>query len=191
MSYEVDYLPVATGTGNNADTQTNFAGSTYQQQGFVQGVANPAQANKLWRQSSIMAAALATFISNVLSINVLDDGNLGALVTNLTNAITALVQSSLAFQCSFGSSSSFVALPAFLTGGTTRWIIKWGTLPNGGYPTTYTFDSTVPFGATPVIVGNPTGGGSQILALGNFSATGFSYGCPSGQAGNFIAIGHS
>jgi hypothetical protein len=85
----IDYLPVATAIGNNADSQVNFAGSGYQTLGFQTGIALPQQANKIWRQTSMMCAALAHFISNVLGINVLDDGNLTTLTTNLTNAITA------------------------------------------------------------------------------------------------------
>jgi hypothetical protein len=85
----IDYLPVATAVGNNADSQVNFAGSGYQTLGFQTGIALPQQANKIWRQTSMMTAALANFIANTLSINVLDDGNLAALITNLTNAITA------------------------------------------------------------------------------------------------------
>jgi hypothetical protein len=89
MSLEVDYLPVATAAGNNADSQANFDGSGYQQLGFVNGIAQPFQANKLWRQSSMIAAAVANFIANELNINVLDDGNLAELITNLTNAIVS------------------------------------------------------------------------------------------------------
>jgi hypothetical protein len=89
MSLEVDYLPVATAAGNNADSQANFEGSGYQTLGFVNGIAQPFQANKLWRQSSMIAAAVANFIANELNINVLDDGNLAELITNLTNAIVS------------------------------------------------------------------------------------------------------
>jgi hypothetical protein len=83
----VDYLPVATGGSANVDSQANFLGSGYQTNGFAVGIAEPFQANKIWRQSSMMSAALANFISTTLGINVLDDGNLPTLITNLTNAI--------------------------------------------------------------------------------------------------------
>ena len=92
MSFEVDYLPCAVAAGNNADTQANFVGSGYQLNGFVNGIAQPFQANKLWRQSSMIAAAVANFISNQLQIPVLDDGNIAELITNLTNAIASAAQ---------------------------------------------------------------------------------------------------
>jgi hypothetical protein len=92
MSFEVDYLPCAVASGNNADTQANFVGSGYQLNGFVNGLAQPFQANKLWRQSSMIAAAVANFISNELGIPILDDGNLPELITNLTDAIASTAQ---------------------------------------------------------------------------------------------------
>lgn len=87
MSLEVDYLPVATAVGANVDTQANFLDSGYQTDGFQNGIALPSQANKIWRQSSMISAAVANFISNELNINVLDDGDIAALITNLTAAI--------------------------------------------------------------------------------------------------------
>lgn len=92
MSLEVDYLPVATAVGNNADSQVNFQGSGYQTLGFNNGIAQPYQANKIWRQCSMVAAAVANFISNQLTIPVIDDGNLAALITNFTNAIISAAQ---------------------------------------------------------------------------------------------------
>lgn len=83
----IDYLPIAAGPGANVDSQANFNGSGYQTVGFESGIAESAQLNKCWRQSSMIAAAIATFISQTLGIPVLDDGNLAALVTNLTNAL--------------------------------------------------------------------------------------------------------
>jgi hypothetical protein len=83
----VDYLPVATAAGANVDSQATFAGSGYQTTGFQNGLAIPSQINKALRQGSMLAAALANFISATLGISVIDDGNLATLITNLTNAI--------------------------------------------------------------------------------------------------------
>jgi hypothetical protein len=94
----IDYLPVAVATGNNADSQVNFAGSGYQTLGFQTGIALPQQANKIFRQTSMMTSALAHFIANTLGSNVIDDGNLAALITLLTNALTAGAGSAPTFQ---------------------------------------------------------------------------------------------
>lgn len=95
MSLEVDYLPVAAAGGANVDSQANFVGSGYQLDGFTVGTANPQQANKIWRQASMMAAAVANFIANTLNINVLDDGNIANLITNFTNAVTAACRNAM------------------------------------------------------------------------------------------------
>lgn len=86
----VDFLPVATAVGANVDSQAAFAGSGYQEDGFQVGIAQPAEANKIWRQSSMIGAAVANFIANVLGVDVLDDGNLSVLITNLTDAIESV-----------------------------------------------------------------------------------------------------
>jgi hypothetical protein len=96
MSLEVDYLPVATATGANVDSQANFQGSTYQEDGFQVGIAQPYQINKILRQTSMIAAAVANFISNELNTPILDDGNLATLITNLTNAIIAAAKAAAA-----------------------------------------------------------------------------------------------
>jgi hypothetical protein len=99
----VDYLPVATDAGANVDSQAAFAGSGYQTLGFTSGVALSRQINKCLRQSSMVGAAVANFIANELGINVLDDGNIANLITNLTNAIASLAAS--------GSAPKMVVVP--------------------------------------------------------------------------------
>lgn len=117
MEYEIDYLPVATGTSANVDTQAEFVASTYQATGFTAGTASSSSANKIWRQASMMAAAVANLISNALGINVLDDGNLPELVTNLTNAIPAAASAGTLTQVTAapGTSNTEVANTAFVS----------------------------------------------------------------------------
>lgn len=92
----IDYLPVATSGTANVDPQSSFAGSPYQENGFVDGIASPQQANKIWRQASMVGAAFATFISNILNISVLDDGNLVGLTNNFYLAVIQLIQTATA-----------------------------------------------------------------------------------------------
>lgn len=92
MPLEVDYLPFAVSGVANVDSQSDFAGSSYQENGFAPNSvpAQSKQLNKVWRQSSMFAAALAQFISNTLQINVLDDGNLSNLLANYQAALVAM-----------------------------------------------------------------------------------------------------
>jgi hypothetical protein len=87
----VDYLPFAVGGAPNVVDQATYlasaSGSGQVADGYQSGLAQSNWLNKTWRQSSMIAAAVAKYVSNVLAIDVLDDGNLANLVTNFTSAI--------------------------------------------------------------------------------------------------------
>jgi len=106
MTTTVDYKPVAIGGAANVETQAAFAGDTaILNNGFTAGTALSAKVNKILRQSSMSAAALATFISNALNADVLDDGNLSGLVAQLTSAITTIATGSVATPGYFSADS--------------------------------------------------------------------------------------
>jgi hypothetical protein len=86
-----EFLPVAAASGAEVDTQIDFAGSGYQVDGFTVGPTDPAQLNKVLRQSTAFSAALANWIVNVSAVNVPDDGNRPALTTLFANAIAAAI----------------------------------------------------------------------------------------------------
>lgn len=83
----IDFIPFATGGGANVVSQGTYVGAAWVGSGFAAGIAPSNQLNKVWRQSSFVAAAVATYISNQLSIDVLDDGVLATFVANLALAI--------------------------------------------------------------------------------------------------------
>lgn len=87
MALEVDYVPFATGGGANVYSPATYQALAVVPTGVEPGLADPQLANTTWRLASMVSAAVATFISNVLGINILDDGNLANLVTNLTSAV--------------------------------------------------------------------------------------------------------
>lgn len=84
-----DFLPFATGGGANVVSQAAYAALPAVSTGYQSGVAQSAQLNKTWRQSSIMAAVLAQFIVQQTGQNATDDGTTAALLANLTAAIGA------------------------------------------------------------------------------------------------------
>jgi hypothetical protein len=121
MTNVVDYQPFANGSGANVESQAQFltdlgAGGTLVN-GYATGLAKSTQFNKVARQSSMMAAALATFISTELNTSVLDDGNLAALTTNFTNALITLVaanapQSTVYCGSAGGTANALVLTPS-------------------------------------------------------------------------------
>jgi len=87
----VDFLPFATDPGANVITQVAYAALPAVADGFEAGLAQSAQLNKVWRQSSFMSAVLANWIADTLTVDVLDDGDLNAMVILYNDALEALV----------------------------------------------------------------------------------------------------
>lgn len=89
MSNEVDYIPFATGGGANVYVPATYQGLSVVGTGVQPGLADGTLYNTSMRLASMIAAAVANYISQQLNISVLDDGNLTTLITNLTAAITS------------------------------------------------------------------------------------------------------
>lgn len=71
----------------NVITQTEYLALAALIDGFTAGTANSAQLNKVWRQSSIMAAMLGDFIEQGSGNNVVDDGTTATILLNLLSAL--------------------------------------------------------------------------------------------------------
>jgi microcystin-dependent protein len=56
--------------------------------GFSAGTASSNQLNKVWRQSSIMAAVLAQFIVDETGLDAIDDGTTATLLANFKTAVS-------------------------------------------------------------------------------------------------------
>ncbi len=84
-----DFLVFGGGSSPNVIDQATYAALTARQAGFQSGTALSAQLNKVWRQSSIMAAVLAQFTANYSGQNSVDDGTTATLLTNLVVALNA------------------------------------------------------------------------------------------------------
>lgn len=88
MPTSSDFYSFAGGVGANAMTQADYAAAVaLRSNGFSSGTAQSLQLNKVWRQSSIMAAVLAQFIANVTGVPSVDDGTTATLLSNLTKSI--------------------------------------------------------------------------------------------------------
>ena len=91
----VEFVPFADGPGANVlALATYIAGTLSQGQnrdiGFLGGtVAESQEANRVWRQASMMAAALAHLIADATGQDVLDDGNLPNLTALLKQGVAS------------------------------------------------------------------------------------------------------
>lgn len=75
--------------GANVLTQAEYLAIAALSTGFTSGKASSKEVNKVLRQSSFVAAAVAQFISDLASVDVLDDGNVAGLTANFISAISA------------------------------------------------------------------------------------------------------
>jgi hypothetical protein len=111
---EVDFLPIAVSGSSVVDSQGTYAGSGYQLNGFSTGITLTASMNKALRQGTVMAAALANWVSGVLNQAVLDNGNVTTLTTQIGQAIAHVISSA---STPVVVSVSYSATPTFNASG--------------------------------------------------------------------------
>lgn len=104
-----DFVPFATANNANVTPQATYIAEPTTSAGFSSGVAPSADCNKAWRQGTMIAAAVANFISNELGINIPDDGNLTNLILNLTAAINVPITTAKNAAESFATSAANTA----------------------------------------------------------------------------------
>ncbi|WP_124836008.1 hypothetical protein [Burkholderia glumae] len=90
MAATNDFLAFGGGSSPNVIDQPTYAALPARLTGFQSGVAQSAQLNKVWRQSSIMAAVLAQFIVVRTGQSATDDGTTATLLNNLLASTASL-----------------------------------------------------------------------------------------------------
>lgn len=85
------FLPFATDEDANVMSQADYTALAARQAGFQAGVASSQQLNKTWRQASIISTAIAQFICDNQAEDVLDNGEIPTLVTQLESAIQSFL----------------------------------------------------------------------------------------------------
>lgn len=82
-----DFKAFATGNSANVISQADYLALAALVSGFSSGKASSAQVNKALRQATVMANVLAQFIADSAKVDVLDDGNTAAILSNLKNSM--------------------------------------------------------------------------------------------------------
>jgi hypothetical protein len=150
-----DFLPFATGGSANVVSQSVYAALAALTNGYQSGVANSAQINKTFRQSSIMAAVLAQFTADQTGANSVDDGTTSTLLANLKKATSGRLIRTLVYTN---------------VSGTQNVSIDGGTPTTTG-ASTYVPSSTMTFAIVKVLGGGGGGGGTATTSTGQ-AATG-------------------
>lgn len=87
-----DIIPFATDPSANVESQAAYEADPQTATGFTSGIAKAEKLNKVWRQSSFIAAGIANFCV-AQGVDVPDDGDLGALVTEIETALSNFIGS--------------------------------------------------------------------------------------------------
>ncbi|HDX8789426.1 TPA: hypothetical protein RQO06_002951 [Klebsiella michiganensis] len=82
-----DFKAFATGKSANVISQADYLALAALVSGFSSGKASSAQVNKALRQATVMANVLAQFIADSANVDVLDNGNTAAILSNLKNSM--------------------------------------------------------------------------------------------------------
>ncbi|TDB61653.1 tail fiber protein [Photorhabdus khanii] len=82
-----DFKAFATGENANTLSQEEYESLGFIEEGFKSGIARSEQLNKVWRQSSIIAAVIGKYIAEKTGEDVIDDGDLEKLVGQLDLAL--------------------------------------------------------------------------------------------------------
>ncbi|MDQ7851871.1 glycine-rich domain-containing protein [Klebsiella michiganensis] len=82
-----DFKAFANGNSANVISQADYLALAALVSGFSSGKASSAQVNKALRQATVMANVLAQFIADSANVDVLDNGNTAAILSNLKNSM--------------------------------------------------------------------------------------------------------
>jgi hypothetical protein len=119
-------IPFGTAPGAGVLAYADYQALPARLTGFVNGTADPVQANTAWRQASVFASALAQFIVAKTGLNVLDDGDVEGLEIKFGAALAAtLVTSTPPLYSGTDGSSAANSIDATVTPALS-------TPPNGG-----------------------------------------------------------
>ncbi|WP_157659926.1 hypothetical protein [Burkholderia ubonensis] len=106
-----DFLAFGGGGAANVIDQPTYAALAARLTGFQSGTAQSAQLNKVWRQSSIMAAVVAQFAADYSGNNSTDDGTTATLEANLVAAIRSATKTGVIL-ADTGAANAYTAVNA-------------------------------------------------------------------------------
>jgi hypothetical protein len=170
MTATSEFLPFATATGANVESQADYATALTTAEGFSAGLASSAKFNKAMRQATFVAAALANWISVEANVAVLDDGDLAGFTSKITAALEVFIGGQ-GYLTTTDAAAEYAPLSAF-TGAEAAlgymqvfgFILQWGFLPALTNQSINTMNFTVAFPGNPfVMIATP----GTSLALGS------------------------
>lgn len=130
-----DFLPFAAAGGAGVLTQAEYAALAGRLTGFVDGIAEPAEVNKVWRQASVMAAMLGQFIGDYGALDALDDGDVADLVRDFARSIQ---RGTFAYVVATGTANAWTVAPTPTVAAYAAGRVLWIKAPATNTATTVT-----------------------------------------------------
>ncbi|HHO3376957.1 TPA: hypothetical protein ACRRWQ_000750 [Morganella morganii] len=86
-----EFLPFGTAEGANVLSSQEYEALAARHNGFTSGVAKSKELNKVWRQASLIASAVAQFIVDTDQKDLLDTGDFSDIKARLSSAINLII----------------------------------------------------------------------------------------------------
>lgn len=86
-----EFLPFGTAEGANVLSNQEYEALAARHNGFTSGVAKSNELNKVWRQASLIASAVAQFIVDTDQKDLLDTGDFSDIKARLSSAINLII----------------------------------------------------------------------------------------------------
>lgn len=86
-----EFLPFGTAEGANVLSNQEYEALAARHNGFTSGVAKSKELNKVWRQASLIASAVAQFIVDTDQKDLLDTGDVADIKSRLASAINLII----------------------------------------------------------------------------------------------------
>lgn len=86
-----EFLPFGTPEGANVLSNQEYEALAARHNGFTSGVAKSKELNKVWRQASLIASAVAQFIVDTDQKDLLDTGDFSDIKARLSSAINLII----------------------------------------------------------------------------------------------------
>lgn len=135
--------------------------------GFGSGVAKSEELNSAWRQGSTMAAVLGQFIADKTGQDVLDDGNVSGLATQLGSALSLFTSLSGVID-----KNGYISIPINISGEIKILLIQWGSGVISAESGIANF--TQPYNTSPfVVIPHKITSDGRYVTSTNYTKTGF------------------
>lgn len=184
-----EFLPFGTGANANVSTNAEYQALPGRTSGFVSGVAKSKEFNKAWRQSSVMASALGQFIADKSGQDVLDNGNVAGLTSQLGDALSLFTSLNGVID-----KNGYISIPVNIAGVIKNLLIQWGSGQINAHTGVVTFPT--PYPTTPfIVIPAKIADNNRYINAANYTKTGFElFGfIPSGDGNvdsyNYVSIG--